>query len=69
VTPTAVKASRMDLLLTSSSRARSLMRTLLIYSFSRPRSSGFESRGMRWSVAPSCRFHCRFRGPCRIHRA
>jgi hypothetical protein len=30
VTPTAVKASRMDLLLTSSSRARSLMRTLLI---------------------------------------
>lgn len=30
VTPTAVKASRMDLLLTSSSRARSLIRTLLI---------------------------------------
>jgi hypothetical protein len=30
VTPTAVKASRMDLLLTSSSLARSLMRTLLI---------------------------------------
>jgi hypothetical protein len=37
VTPTAVKASRMDLLLTSSSRARSLMRTLLIYSFCRGR--------------------------------
>jgi len=30
VTPTAVKASRIDLLLTSSSRARSLIRTLLI---------------------------------------
>ncbi len=35
VTPTAVKASRMDLLLTSSSRARSLIRTLLIRSFSK----------------------------------
>ena len=35
VTPTAVSASRISLLLTSSSRARSLMRTLLI----RPRSS------------------------------
>lgn len=34
VTPTAVRASRMDLLLTSNSRARSLMRTLLIKSFS-----------------------------------
>jgi hypothetical protein len=33
VTPTAVRASRMDLLLTSNSRARSLMRTLLIYPF------------------------------------
>jgi len=36
VTPTAVRASRMDLLLTSNSRARSLMRTLLIRSFSVP---------------------------------
>ena len=35
VTPTAVNASRMDLLLTSSSRARSLIRTLLIRSFSK----------------------------------
>ncbi len=35
VTPTAVRASRMDLLLTSSSRARSLIRTLLIRSFSK----------------------------------
>ena len=35
VTPTAVSASRMDLLLTSSSRARSLIRTLLIRSFSK----------------------------------
>jgi hypothetical protein len=34
VTPTAVRASRMDLLLTSSSRARSLIRTLLIRPFS-----------------------------------
>ena len=33
VTPTAVSASRMDLLFTSSSRARSLIRTLLIRSF------------------------------------
>jgi hypothetical protein len=36
VTPTAVRASRMDLLLTSSSRARSLIRTLLIRPFSFP---------------------------------
>ena len=35
VTPTAVRASRMVLLLTSSSRARSLIRTLLIRSFSK----------------------------------
>lgn len=35
VTPTAVKASRIDLLFTSSSRARSLIRTLLIRSFFR----------------------------------
>jgi hypothetical protein len=35
VTPTAVRASRMDRLLTSNSRARSLMRTLLIYPFCR----------------------------------
>ena len=34
VTPTAVRASRMDRLLTSSSRARSLIRTLLIRPFS-----------------------------------
>src|ERR1700761_6518189 len=33
VTPTALRASRMALLLTSSSRARSLIRTLLIQSF------------------------------------
>jgi hypothetical protein len=33
VTPTAVSASRMDLLFTSSSRARSLIRTLLIRPF------------------------------------
>jgi hypothetical protein len=33
VTPTAVRASRMDRLLTSSSRARSLIRTLLIRPF------------------------------------
>jgi hypothetical protein len=33
VTPTAVRASRMDLLFTSSSRARSLIRTLLIRPF------------------------------------
>lgn len=36
VTPTAVSASRMDLLFTSSSRARSLIRTLLIRPFSLP---------------------------------
>jgi len=36
VTPTAVKASRIDLLFTSSSRARSLIRTLLIRSFFAP---------------------------------
>jgi hypothetical protein len=36
VTPTAVRASRMDLLLTSSSRARSLIRTLLIRPFCVP---------------------------------
>ena len=36
VTPTAVRASRMDRLLTSNSRARSLMRTLLIRPFSVP---------------------------------
>ncbi len=36
VTPTAIRASRMDLLLTSNSRARSLMRTLLIRPFSVP---------------------------------
>jgi hypothetical protein len=35
VTPTAVRASRIDLLFTSSSRARSLIRTLLIRSFFR----------------------------------
>jgi hypothetical protein len=33
VTPTATRASRMDLLFTSSSRAKSLIRTLLIRSF------------------------------------
>jgi hypothetical protein len=36
VTPTAVSASRMDLLFTSSSRAKSLIRTLLIRSFCFP---------------------------------
>jgi hypothetical protein len=36
VTPTAVRASSMDRLLTSSSRARSLIRTLLIRPFSLP---------------------------------
>jgi hypothetical protein len=36
VTPTAVSASSMDLLFTSSSRARSLIRTLLIRPFSLP---------------------------------
>jgi hypothetical protein len=40
VTPTAVRASRISLLLTSSSRARSLMRTLLIQSFFQARRSG-----------------------------
>jgi hypothetical protein len=40
VTPTAVRASRISLLLTSSSRARSLMRTLLIQSFFKARRSG-----------------------------
>jgi hypothetical protein len=40
VTPTAVRASRISLLLTSSSRARSLIRTLLIQSFFRPGDPG-----------------------------
>ena len=45
VTPTAVRASRISLLLTSSSRARSLMRTLLIQSF-------FQGPAIRAQVVP-----------------
>lgn len=56
VTPTSVSTSRIALLFTSSSRARSLIRTLLIrpFCFSHPKRSAVHSNLMPMGVDPVC---------------
>ena len=56
VTPTSVSTSKIALLFTSSSRARSLIRTLLIrpFCFSRPKRSAVHSNLMPVGIDPVC---------------